>query len=191
MNEEIWQAIVTCDPAYDGQFYYGLLTTGIFCKPSCRSKTPRRENVRIYQNPDEARQAGLRPCKRCRPDALVFRSSEEELVEQATRLIHDHFHEPLTLPVMAARLFVSPFYLQKCFSRLRNVSPTRYLTLQRLERARALLANTQLAVTAVARQSGFRNSAYFSSVFQKEIGCSPSAYRQKMKHPHEYGVDRR
>ncbi|WP_134682635.1 bifunctional transcriptional activator/DNA repair enzyme AdaA [Brevibacillus migulae] len=189
MNEEMWQAIVDCDAAYDGLFYYGLITTGIFCKPSCKSKTPKQENVRIFASPAEAKATGLRPCKRCRPEEIAFRSPEEELVEGVTQLIHEHAHESLTLTEMAEKLFVSPFYLQKCFTRIKKVSPNRYLTLLRLEKAKSMLRQTDESITAIAFRIGFRNSAYFSSVFQKEIGCSPSAYRQMKKHPHEHGVE--
>jgi len=190
VNEQMWQAIVDCDPAYDGLFYYGLITTGIFCKPSCKSKTPNRENVRIFANPDEAKATGLRPCKRCRPEESFFRSAEEELVDSLTQLIHDHAHESLTLNEMAEKLFVSPFYLQKCFTRIKKVSPNRYLTLLRLERAKSMLQQSEDSITTIAYRIGFRNSAYFSSVFLKEIGCSPSAYRQRKKHPYEHGVER-
>jgi len=78
MTDDMWKAIVECDSSYDGTFYYGLRTTKIFCKPSCKSKTPNRENVGIFATPENARRAGLRPCKRCRPDdshfAAVFRN---------------------------------------------------------------------------------------------------------------------
>ncbi|NGQ96782.1 methylphosphotriester-DNA--protein-cysteine methyltransferase family protein [Brevibacillus sp. SYP-B805] len=178
MNEEIWRAIVECDPAYDGQLYYGLVTTGVFCRPSCRSKTPKRENVRIFHTPSEARKAGLRPCKRCRPEEQEWRSHEEELARQLARLIDGHYAEPLSLQSMAARLFVSPYYLLRCFRRVMNTTPARYLQLTRLEHAKALLRDTGESITAVALQTGFASSAHFSAVFHKEVGCPPSAYRQ-------------
>ncbi|MCL6516648.1 Ada metal-binding domain-containing protein [Alicyclobacillus sp.] len=68
MPEDLWHAIVNCDVAYDGRFYYGVVSTGVFCRPSCRSKTPKREHVRIFLTTGEARAAGFRPCKRCKPD---------------------------------------------------------------------------------------------------------------------------
>ena len=70
MNAEIWEAIIHCDPAYDGKFYYGVHTTGIFCRPSCKSKKPKRENVSTFKTIDEALSAGFRPCKRCRPEEM-------------------------------------------------------------------------------------------------------------------------
>jgi AraC family transcriptional regulator of adaptative response / methylphosphotriester-DNA alkyltransferase methyltransferase len=181
MKEEFWRAIVECDPRYDGHMYYGLLTTGIFCKPSCKSRTPKRENVRIFYTPEEAKNAGLRPCKRCRPDDVSQRSFDKELAERLTQLIDECYHEPLTLQEMASRLFVSPFYLQKCFSRIKHMSPAKYLTLKRVECAKHLLAESQETITSIALQVGFRSSAHFSSVFHKETGHSPTGYRNLMK----------
>ncbi len=180
MNEHIWQAIVACDPAYDGRVYYGLLTTGIFCKPSCKSKTPNKQNVRIYSSPEEAQRDGLRPCKRCRPDKPIHHSPDVELVEQLTRLIHERYHDSLTLSEMAAHLYISPFYLQKCFTRIMNMSPANYLKAIRVQAAKAMLAETKMSMTSIAHAVGFQNSAYFSSVFQKATGYAPTAYRAMM-----------
>lgn len=191
MNEEMWRAIVHCDPAYDGSFYYGLHTTGIFCRPSCKSKTPKRENVSIFSTPDDARRAGLRPCKRCRPEENGWRSQEELLTQQAVEIMTQHYHQSLSLPELAARLFVSPFYLQRCFQRVMNLSPARFLLLQRLEKAMHLLRHTQDSITTIALKVGFQSSSHFSVVFRKETGCSPSAYRQCLESPQEKGVAHR
>ncbi|WP_442870390.1 Ada metal-binding domain-containing protein [Aneurinibacillus sp. Ricciae_BoGa-3] len=79
MKAEFWQAIVDCDQDYDGEFYYGVLTTGIFCRPSCKSRLPKINNVKLFQSIEDAENEGFRPCKRCRPQLLVNRSSAEEL----------------------------------------------------------------------------------------------------------------
>lgn len=181
VNDEIWRAIVACDPVYDGQIYYGVSTTGVFCKPSCKSRTPKRENVTLYHDPLSPLKAGLRPCKRCRPDLLFHKTYQEELVEKLVQLIHDKLQESLTLADMAAKLYVSPFYLQKCFTKIMKLSPAKYVTLQRIKTAKIKLQNTEESVTCIALSCGFRNSAYFSSVFLKEIGHSPTAYRHMIK----------
>ncbi len=72
MQDEMWTAIINCNPAYDGRFFYGVVTTGIFCRPSCKSKNPKKEHVRIFQSAQEAVGAGFRPCKRCQPDQMVW-----------------------------------------------------------------------------------------------------------------------
>ncbi|MGE5553343.1 MAG: bifunctional transcriptional activator/DNA repair enzyme AdaA [Betaproteobacteria bacterium] len=186
MTEEHWQAIVSCDGRYDGQFVYGVTTTGVFCRPSCRSKTPLRQNVRVFGSVREALGAGFRPCKRCRPDRPGEPSPEDSLVGEALRLISVHFAEDLTLRELAARLFVSPFHLQRVFKRVVGFSPAQYLTRQRIEAARALLADSGLSITAVALSVGFKNPAHFSAVFHRAVGCPPSAYRSPQP-PHPKG----
>lgn len=182
MNEESWRAIVACDPAYDGQFWYGVLTTGIFCRPSCKSRVPKVENIRIFSSPHEAKQSGLRPCKRCQPQAAKWLPADVELAKRAEQLITEYYQEPLTLPEMASRLFVSPFYLQRTFTRLMNCSPGKYLNQKRVEAAKKLLAETTRTVTDIAMQVGFRTSAYFTQVFHKETGLTPTQYRREAEH---------
>lgn len=177
MREEHWRAIVSCDAAYDGQFVYGVTTTGVFCRPSCRSKTPDRRHVRILASPAEARRAGFRPCKRCRPELGAGASAREELVAEALRLISSHFAEELTLREMASRLFVSPFHLQRVFKQALHVSPAQFLTKTRIEAAQAMLAHSDLSVTAIALNVGFKNPAHFSAVFRRETGRRPTEYR--------------
>ncbi|MCL6516792.1 Ada metal-binding domain-containing protein [Alicyclobacillus sp.] len=76
VNDAQWRAIVNCDAAFDGQFFYGVTSTGVFCRPSCRSRTPRRENVRIFHSNREAQAAGFRPCKHCHPETLHFEATD-------------------------------------------------------------------------------------------------------------------
>jgi AraC family transcriptional regulator of adaptative response / methylphosphotriester-DNA alkyltransferase methyltransferase len=178
MNDEIWRAIVECDPIYDGQVCYALRTTGIYCKPSCKSRTPNRENVKIYLDPDTPARDGYRPCKRCRPQEPTSKTFDEELALKVTDLIDEHYQQPLSLSDMAARLYVSPFYLQKMFKKHLSISPSRYLLTRRLKAAKGLLTATGESITRIAQMSGFPNSAYFSAVFHKEVGQSPSVYRQ-------------
>jgi AraC family transcriptional regulator, regulatory protein of adaptative response / methylphosphotriester-DNA alkyltransferase methyltransferase len=177
MNDEQWRAIVECDPSCDGRFFYGVLTTGIFCKPSCKSRTPKREHVRIFASADEALRAGLRPCKRCQPHRADWRSPDEELALRVKQLIADCFPEPLTLGEIASRLHVSPYYLQRCFTRLMNCSPAQYLVHTRIEAAKRLLAETRLSIAEVAMQVGFRTRAYFAHVFHKQTKQTPTQYR--------------
>lgn len=177
MNQEIWRAIVECDDAYDGRIYYGLVTTGIFCRPSCKSKTPKQENVKLFSTPDEARRAGLRPCKRCRPDELEWVSFDDELANKLADLIQKAYGEPLSLQDMATRLYISPYYLQRCFKKVMKMSPARFLLLTRLEKAKSMLLDSKESITAIALKVGFQNSAHFSAVFHKHVGCSPSSYR--------------
>ncbi|MGE5675577.1 MAG: Ada metal-binding domain-containing protein, partial [Mycobacterium leprae] len=95
MQEEEWRAITQCDPAYDGQFYYAVKTTGIFCRPSCKSRVPNRGNVIVFHSAHAAVEAGFRACKRCRPDQC--HGPAAELVQRALDYMAVHYSEPLTL----------------------------------------------------------------------------------------------
>ena len=86
----MWQALLDCDPSYDGQFFYAVKTVGAYCRPSCKSRAPLRKNVLYFQTAAEAEQAGLRPCKRCRPDLEKYNPAAR-LAGQAKKLIDGHF----------------------------------------------------------------------------------------------------
>lgn len=177
MTEERWRAIVACDGRYDGQFVYGVTTTGVFCRPSCRSKTPVRRNVVVFASPGEALDRGFRPCKRCRPDRASVPTPGGDLVFAAVHLLEDHFAEELSLREVAARLYVSPFHLHRLFRRALNLSPAQYLLRRRIEAAKTLLRESDLSITAIALNVGFKSPAHFSAVFRRETGSRPSAYR--------------
>ena len=178
MKQEQWEAIVACDEEYDGRFFYGVMTTGIFCRPSCKSRTPKKENVRIFTSPDEARAADLRPCKRCRPDEQAWRGSNEELVERAKDIMTRCYPDQLGLNEVANRLFVSPYHLHRTFRKIAGVTPAQFLNRQRLAAAKRLLMETELSVTQISFAVGYHSAAHFSSLFRKETGKAPSQYKK-------------
>jgi AraC family transcriptional regulator of adaptative response / methylphosphotriester-DNA alkyltransferase methyltransferase len=179
MQEEQWNAIANCDPSYDGQFFYAVKTTGIFCRPSCKSRVPNRENVLIFMTVDAAIEAGFRACKRCRPDK--FRWPTEELAHRAIEYIDTHYSEPLTLGVIADSLHINQYHLHRIFKRIVGVTPVEYLLQERISKAKRLLKESNLSVTEIAVAVGFVNAAHFSTVFRKQTGLSPSAYRSGLK----------
>src|SRR5262245_5614061 len=89
-DQELWRAVQTRDAGYDGLIYYGVRTTGVYCRPSCASRRPKRENVLFFALPEAARQAGFRACLRCRPDDAVIRDPQAELTQSLCRLIDQH-----------------------------------------------------------------------------------------------------
>ncbi|MGB8955885.1 MAG: bifunctional transcriptional activator/DNA repair enzyme AdaA [Tumebacillaceae bacterium] len=178
IKQEQWDAIVACDGQYDGRFFYGVMTTGIFCRPSCKSRTPKKENVRIFTSTDEALAADLRPCKRCRPEEQAWRGSNEELVERAKGIIARCYQEELGLNEVANRLFVSPFHLHRSFRKIAGVTPAQFLSEQRLAAAKRLLTDTELSVTQIAFAVGYQSAAHFSTFFRKETGQAPSQYKK-------------
>src|SRR5689334_21615215 len=121
MEQRFWQAVQGRDREFDGRFYYGVLTTGVYCRPSCGARTPRRENVRFYMSPAEAERAGLRPCLRCKPTEDTGRRMRE-----ACRYIEAHADERLTLEQLAAQAGMSRFHFQRTFKAEVGVSPREY-----------------------------------------------------------------
>jgi AraC family transcriptional regulator of adaptative response / methylphosphotriester-DNA alkyltransferase methyltransferase len=177
VNEQLWQAIVSCKTTFDGQFFYGVRTTRIFCRPSCRSRTPLRENVRIFSSIDEAAAAGFRPCKRCRPDELIL-GPDEVLVQKAKETIEQRYHDSLTLNTLAQSIAVSPYHLHRVFKRVTGTTPAAYIVDKRIRVSQETLQTESCrTVTDIALGVGFRSPSHFSTVFQRKTGCSPSDYR--------------
>lgn len=115
-----WAALVARDADADGAFCYAVKTTGVFCRPSCASRLPRRENVSFFADTDAARAAGYRPCKRCRPEGLP---RELEIVNRACVVLDAHRQDRFTLAQLSDAVHVSPFHLQRLFKRVVGVSP--------------------------------------------------------------------
>lgn len=176
MRDELWNAIVNCDSSFDSQFFYGVRTTGIFCRPSCKSRTPQRAHIVIFSTSQEALEADFRPCKRCRPDQLRF--PDAELVHRAITLIEQQYYKELTLPVISTMLHISTYHLHRTFKRIAGVTPSAYVQMKRIAVATELLAQDNLTVTDVAMMVGFTNSAHFSTVFRRNIGCTPTEFRR-------------
>jgi len=91
-DDKMWKAVVDCDKSYDGQFFYAVKTVGVYCRPSCKSRTPLRKNTNYFETQEDAEKAGFRPCKRCRPDLLDY-APMLELAQQTKNLIDDYFQE--------------------------------------------------------------------------------------------------
>ncbi len=121
-DDEAWAAVLRRDRAYDGRFVTGVLTTGIYCRPSCAARHPHRDNVRIFANGEEAREAGLRPCLRCLPDDLA---RDEQAVLRAIKAIKAA-EAPLPLAQLAGAAGYSPSHFQRVFTRLTGLSPATY-----------------------------------------------------------------
>lgn len=181
MQKEYWEAIVSCDLSYDGVFYYGVKTTLIFCRPSCPSKTPNKENVAIYFDRETPAENGFRPCKRCRPDLFSNLNPREQLIKKTTDFLINNYSCDLSLEDIAKRVYISPFYLQRIFKEEMKMSPAQFLTKKRIEAAKELILHTSLSITVIAYEVGFKSSSHFSTLFRKSVGLSPSDYRPEQK----------
>ncbi|MHB8076002.1 bifunctional transcriptional activator/DNA repair enzyme AdaA [Desulfosporosinus fructosivorans] len=175
-NEEKWKAALDCDPAYDGKFFYGVKTTGIFCRPSCKSKTPRRESVTFFNTAAEARDSGLRPCKRCRPDLLGFQPQKE--IAEKIKAVYDLYsfdHNPLKEELK--KLGLSRNRMSQLFHVQYGKTPVEYLNMLRIDKAKKLLADTQDKILQIALQSGFESLSTFYMQFRRMTSVSPKEYR--------------
>ncbi|MUT65722.1 bifunctional transcriptional activator/DNA repair enzyme AdaA [Paenibacillus sp. NEAU-GSW1] len=176
-TDEQWQAIKNNDASYNAKFMYAIKTTGIFCKPSCKSRLPNRENVRIFQDADGAQAAQFRPCKRCKPTGE--RLPDQEWVELISRFIEKHYSEPIRLRDIADACHGSAFHLQRTFKRIKGITPTEYVQRTRIAKAQQLMNGTNRSIAEIGVAVGMPNTAYFITLFKKMTGSTPSDYRQR------------
>lgn len=174
-DEQRWDAVRERDEAADGAFLYGVLTTGVYCRPSCPSRLARRENVRFFASSTEAERAGLRACKRCRPLEAHPAERRAALVTQACRSIADA-EEPPNLATLARAAGLSRFHFQRLFKAATGVSPKVYGDACRAERARLALRGSG-TVTAAIYEAGFGSSGRFYAGSAARLGMSPTGFR--------------
>lgn len=176
-DDERWRAVREKNARYDGQFYLGVRTTGVYCRSVCGARTPNRENVRFFDTMDEAERAGFRPCKRCRPRD-ENPNARAALVEAATRDIEAHLDDgALDLASLGARLGCSQFHLQRTFKALTGVSPRQYVAARRLERLKTNLQNGRDVTTALY-DAGYGSSSGLYESKAPVLGMTPSRYRR-------------
>lgn len=178
-----WQAIISNDSSFDGVFFYGVKTTGIFCRPSCKSKEPKRENTCVFQTAQQALEARFRPCKRCKPTGS--RLPDDDWIEQIAHYADNHYKQPLTLRSFSEIGHGSPYHLQRTFKRVKGMTPSEYLQHIRIENAKKLLGNSTLSVSDIGSKVGIPNTSYFITLFKKKTGCTPADYRQSHCRAHK------
>ncbi|MWC27106.1 Ada metal-binding domain-containing protein [Paenibacillus sp. MMS18-CY102] len=179
LSDQHWNAIVSSDSSFDGLFYYAVKTTGIYCRPSCRSRVPNRAHVTIFLQAEQAIASGFRACKRCRPEGRKL--PDEEWVDQIMRIIESRYAEPLTLDVLADAVHGSRYHLQRTFKRVMGQSPAACLRQIRLAEAKRLLANTDMPMAGIASAIGLPSAAHFATWFHKEVEAPPSEYRRNYR----------
>ena len=179
MNEEQqWGAVLARDGASDGQFVYAVLSTGIFCRPSCPSRRPRREQVRFFTQSEAAERAGFRPCLRCEPTLPHPQGAHARIAEQVCRYIDDHPDAPLTLAALGAAVGLSPAHLQRSFKRAMGISPRQYAAARRVEGLKAQLRDGQ-DVTGALYEVGYGSSSRLYEHANARLGMTPAAYRRR------------
>ena len=171
-DDDAWAAVRARDRAFDGRFVTGVLTTGIYCRPSCAARHPRRENVRFFADGAAARGAGLRPCRRCLPDDV---SRDERAVLAAIAAIKAA-GQPLALAALAEETGYSPSHFQRVFARATGLSPTAYARALRAERAAEALSGGG-RVTDAIYDAGYSAPSRFYDETGERLGMSASAWR--------------
>lgn len=174
--ENCWQAVMNRDKQFDGFFVYAVRSTGIYCRPSCSSKRPRREQVVFFPMPEAAEQAGFRPCLRCRPQNADIRNPMAKMVQQVCQIIEKHdFSKPLTLSALGARLFINPQHLQKTFKRYTGITPRQYIESCRLHRLKVLFKGGK-DVTSALFEAGYSSSSRLYEKAPARLGMTPGTY---------------
>ncbi|XID95838.1 bifunctional transcriptional activator/DNA repair enzyme AdaA [Paenibacillaceae bacterium WGS1546] len=177
-TDEQWRAIVGNDASYDGKFYYAVATTGIFCRPSCRSKPPNRINVRVFLTTRRALDDGFRPCKRCKPTGE--RLPDEEWIALISAYIDERYMDALPLEKLAEIGRVSPYHLHRTFKRMTGSTPAEYVQRVRIGRAKEWLANTDASIADIGLNVGIPNPSHFATLFKKLTGATPASYRKSI-----------
>jgi len=168
-----WQAILERDPRRDGQFVYGVRTTGVACRPSCPSRRPLRANVELFATRDEALRAGYRPCARCRAEP----ARESEAIRRAVALLDRNLDERMTLAALAREVGLSPYHLQRTFARALGVSPRRYQERRRLDAFKRRVREGE-PVGEATYASGFGSSRALYESARSGLGMTPGTYRR-------------
>ena len=172
---ERWQAVCRRDGAADGQFYYSVLTTGVYCRPSCAARLPRRENVSFHATVAEAERAGFRPCKRCRPDLPPLAERRAAAVVAACRTIEAADEMP-SLDALAQAAGMSRFHFHRVFKAATGVTPKAYADALRGRRVREELAEGG-SVAGAIYGAGFGAASRFYETAQQRLGMTPTAFR--------------
>jgi AraC family transcriptional regulator, regulatory protein of adaptative response / methylated-DNA-[protein]-cysteine methyltransferase len=171
-----WSAVTSRDKAADGVFWYGVKSTGVYCRPHCPSKPARRENVTFHASIADAEQHGYRPCKRCKPDQGDIEDGNAVAIARACRLI-EQAEEPLALEGLAQSVALSPFHFHRIFKAVTGVTPKQYAMGQRGQRVAEKLAGKGSVTTAIY-DGGFNSSSRFYAKAEGMLGMKPSTYKR-------------
>jgi AraC family transcriptional regulator of adaptative response/methylated-DNA-[protein]-cysteine methyltransferase len=170
-----WARIVVRDKTADGHLWYSVYTTGVYCRPSCPSRTANPKNVQLHDTLESAKATGSRPCKRCNPDGPSIEAENAALVARACRIIEESEEEP-SLEVLADAVGRSPSYFHRVFKAATGVTPKDYAAAHRAAKVRQGLASG-CSVTEAIYDAGFNSSGRFYEKSTDMLGMTPSQYR--------------
>lgn len=184
-QDRAWYAALKAkDARFDGRFFVGVSSTGIYCRPVCRAKLPKPENCSFYTSAASAEQAGFRPCLLCRPELAPGAAPVDatgSLAQRAARLLEENCGSGQTLEEFVIRLGCSDRHLRRAFAKEYSVSPVQYLQTCRLLLAKSLLTDTKLSILDIAMASGFGSLRRMNDLFKKQYRLAPSALRRQLE----------
>jgi len=190
----LYRALRSRDARFDGRFFVGVTSTGIYCRPVCPARTPRRDRVRFYPSAAAAESAGFRPCRRCRPEYAPGSPGWEggsAVVRRALRLIGDGTLDGGSVPGLADRLGIGERHLRRLFARHVGVSPREVAMTRRVHFARRLLDETDLSLTRIALEAGFGSARRLHAAVRRSFGQAPSELRgRRSRRAHPGASDR-
>jgi AraC family transcriptional regulator of adaptative response/methylated-DNA-[protein]-cysteine methyltransferase len=170
-----WAALVSRNPEAEGTFFYAVRTTGVYCRPSCGARTPRRENVEFFPTAGAAEEAGYRPCRRCRPEQPPSGERHAAMVADLCRRIESSDRIP-TLDALARHAGMSPSHLHRLFKAVTGVTPRAYGDAKRRQRIRAEMTRRS-TVTEAILAAGYNSSGRFYEKSNRVLGMTPTRYR--------------
>lgn len=177
VREDWWQAVLSRSNRFDGTFVYGVRSTGIYCRPSCSARRPRRDQVIFFRMPEAAEEAGFRPCRRCRPAEAVIQDPQVKRVQRLCRYIesYDSPDRSLTLAEMGNHVHISPHHLQRTFKRIMGITPRQYADACRLRRLKALVRKGT-TITRALYEAGYGSSSRLYEGASSRMGMTPGTY---------------
>ena len=181
-STRLYAAFKAKDVRFDGRFFVGISSTGIYCRPVCRARQPKEENCTFFSTAAQAEQAGYRPCLLCRPELAPGSSITDAtavLVHKATRMLEENCGNGQSIEELAGKLGCTDRHLRRVFTAEYHVSPVQYLQTCGLLLAKNLLTDTDLSVLDVAMSAGFGSLRRFNDLFKNHYHLSPTALRKK------------
>lgn len=175
ITDKEWQAVIENDSSYDDVFRYAVKTTKIYCRPSCHSRLPKKENIDIFYDLDAPEKNGYRPCKRCRPNDVIVDNCM--WVEEIEEILQKNYQTNLTLEELAYLAHGSESHVRHVFKKVTKQTPQQRLTAIRIAHAKRALIHSEKTVEQIATHVGLPNVSYFIKVFKARVGESPKQYR--------------
>ena len=178
INEETcWRVVSERDARFDGAMVYGVRSTGVFCKPSCPSRRPRREQVLFFATFKAAERAGFRACLRCQPQILSKTHPQIKMVLRACRLIEEAMEESPSLAALGAERGISPHHLQRTFKSIMGITPRRYRAAHRLKHFKEQIKKGETVTNAIY-EAGYGSSSRLYEKSGADLGMTPAIYRR-------------